>query len=259
MCALLAAILLVALPALAEEEKSAGEKKSGEPAVEFKTEVEKVSYCIGHQIGNELRGGKLEISVEVLAKALAEAYEGKPQRMTDEQMMETMTNFQKTRRAKMEAEQKEAAEKGRAEGKKFLEENAKKEGIKTTASGLQYKVLDPGKGKTPKATDLVRVHYRGRLIDGTEFDSSYKRGEPAEFPVGGVIKGWTEALQLMKEGAKYELYIPSDLAYGENGAGRDIPPNSTLIFEVELQKVLEEEKPDAGPEIRIEQPDKDKN
>lgn len=253
MCALLAA-MMISLPALAEETKSADEKKPAEPAAEFKTEVEKVSYCIGHQIGSELRGGKLEISVEVLAKALAEAYEGKPQRMTDEQMMETMTNFQKTRRTKMEAERKEASEKGRAEGKAFLDENVKKEGVKTTASGLQYKVIDPGKGKTPKATDTVRVHYRGRLIDGTEFDSSYKRGEPAEFPVGGVIKGWTEALQLMKEGAKYELYIPSDLAYGENGAGRDIPPNATLIFEVELQKVLEEE----APEIRIEQPDANK-
>jgi len=123
------------------------------------------------------------------------------------------------------------------EGEKFLAENAKKEGVKTLPSGLQYKVILPGSGKTPKATDSVTTHYRGTLVDGTEFDSSYKRGEPATFPVSGVIAGWTEALQLMKEGAKWQLVLPPSLAYGERGVGRDIGPNATLIFEVELIKV----------------------
>ena len=124
-----------------------------------------------------------------------------------------------------------------AKGETYLKENAKKEGVKTLPSGLQYKVVKEGNGKSPKATDTVSVHYRGTLIDGTEFDSSIKRGEPAEFPVNRVIKGWTEALQLMKEGDKWMLYIPSNLAYGERGAGADIGPNETLIFEVELLKV----------------------
>jgi len=122
-------------------------------------------------------------------------------------------------------------------GQQFLQENAKKEGVKTTASGLQYEVLTPGTGKSPKATDVVLVHYKGTLLDGTEFDSSYKRGEPIEFPLNQVIKGWTEGVQLMKEGAKYRFYIPSNLAYGSRGAGGAIGPDETLIFDVELLKV----------------------
>jgi FKBP-type peptidyl-prolyl cis-trans isomerase FkpA len=124
-----------------------------------------------------------------------------------------------------------------AKGEKFLADNAKKEGVTTTASGLQYKVITPGTGKSPKATDTVLVHYRGTLISGVEFDSSYARREPIEFPLNGVIRGWTEGVQLMQEGAKYEFYIPSKLAYGSRGAGRDIGPNEALIFEVELLKV----------------------
>ena len=132
---------------------------------------------------------------------------------------------------------KEAAEKNTTEGEKFLRENKNKPGVKTTASGLQYKALKEGSGAPPKATDTVVVNYRGTLVDGTEFDSSYKRGEPATFPVNRVIKGWTEALQLMKPGSKYQLFIPASLAYGERGAGGDIGPNATLIFEVELMNV----------------------
>ncbi|RBP46285.1 FKBP-type peptidyl-prolyl cis-trans isomerase FklB [Roseimicrobium gellanilyticum] len=124
-----------------------------------------------------------------------------------------------------------------AKGEKFLAENAKKEGVVTTASGLQYKVITPGTGKSPKATDTVLVHYRGELISGVEFDSSYARREPIEFPLNGVIRGWTEGVQLMQEGAKYQFFIPSKLAYGSRGAGRDIGPNEALIFEVELLKV----------------------
>jgi FKBP-type peptidyl-prolyl cis-trans isomerase FklB len=144
-----------------------------------------------------------------------------------------MAQFEKD----MEQKQKELGEKNKTEGTKFLEENKKKPGVKTTASGLQYKVEKEGTGPQPKGTDMVTVNYRGTLIDGTEFDSSYKRGQPATFPVNGVIKGWTEALQLMKKGAKYQLFIPSNLAYGERAMGPDIGPNSTLTFEVELMDV----------------------
>jgi FKBP-type peptidyl-prolyl cis-trans isomerase FklB len=150
-----------------------------------------------------------------------------------------MTTFEKD----MEQKQKEAGEKNKTEGTKFLEENKKKEGVKTTASGLQYKVLKEGNGAQPKATDTVTVNYRGTLINGTEFDSSYKRGQPATFPVNGVIKGWTEALQLMKVGSKYQLFIPSNLAYGERAVSPDLAANSTLIFEVELMDA----KPPATP------------
>ncbi len=138
---------------------------------------------------------------------------------------------------KMEQKQKTAGEKNKTDGVKFLEENKKKEGVKTTASGLEYKVLKEGTGPQPKATDMVTVNYRGTLIDGTEFDSSYKRGQPATFPLNGVIKGWTEGLQLMKQGSKYQFVVPSNLAYGERSVGPDIAPNATLIFEVELLDV----------------------
>jgi FKBP-type peptidyl-prolyl cis-trans isomerase FklB len=147
-----------------------------------------------------------------------------------------MVAFQK----EMMAKQAEVAKKNKAEGEAFLAENKKKEGVKTLPSGLQYKVIKAGTGKKPKSTDTVTAHYRGTLINGTEFDSSYKRGQPATFPVsGGMIPGWTEALQLMEEGAKWQLFIPSNLAYGEKGAGRDIGPNATLIFEIELVSIQE--------------------
>jgi len=144
-----------------------------------------------------------------------------------------MAQFEKD----MEQKQKATGEKNKTDGAKFLEENKKKEGVKTTASGLQYKVVKEGTGPQPKATDMVTVNYRGTLIDGTEFDSSYKRGQPATFPLNGVIKGWTEAVQLMKVGSKYQLFVPSNLAYGERSVGPDIAPNATLIFEVELLDV----------------------
>jgi FKBP-type peptidyl-prolyl cis-trans isomerase FklB len=165
----------------------------------------------------------------VLAVGIKDALAGKPQ-LTPDQIKEVMTTFEKD----MEQKQKETGEKNKAEGAKFLEENKKKDGVKTTASGLQYKVIKDGNGAQPKKTDTVTVNYRGTLMNGTEFDSSYKRGQPATFPVNGVIPGWTEALQLMKVGSKYQLFIPSTLAYGERSVGPDIGANSTLIFEVEL-------------------------
>jgi len=181
------------------------------------------------QIGFNLSRQKVDVNPDLLVAGIKDAIADKPQ-LTPEQVKEVMTTFEKD----MQQKQKEAGEKNKAEGEKFLAENKKKEGVKTTASGLEYKVLKEGNGPQPKATDTVTVNYRGTLINGTEFDSSYKRGQPATFPVNGVIKGWTEALQLMKVGSKYQLFIPSNLAYGERSVSPEIGANSTLIFEVEL-------------------------
>jgi FKBP-type peptidyl-prolyl cis-trans isomerase len=157
--------------------------------------------------------------------------------LTDEEVGAGMQQLQKTHTERMQAEQKVAADKNLADGEAFLKENATKEGVVTTESGLQYKIITAGEGPKPGAEDVVKVHYRGTLLDGTEFDSSYKRNEPVTFPVGGVIPGWVEALQLMPVGSKWELYIPSGLAYGPGGAGGQIGPNSTLKFEVELLSI----------------------
>src|SRR5207249_3021164 len=166
--------------------------------------------------------------------------------LTEDEVRQVMMTFSKEMTEKTAMANKEAGEKNKAEGEKFLSEKKNKPGVKTTASGLQYKVLKEGSGSPPKETDTVVVNYRGTLVDGTEFDSSYKRGEPATFPVNRVIKGWTEALQLMKPGSKYQIFIPANLAYGERGAGGDIGPNATLIFEVELMNVKPGES-GAGP------------
>jgi len=204
---------------------------------ELKSDKEKISYSIGMDIGGNLKRGAVEVDAEMLAKGLKDSYSGGKTLLTEEQARQAIEDFQKTLMAKKAEEMQKLSEKNKADGEKFLAENAKKEGVKSLPSGLQYKEITPGNGKSPKATDSVTTHYKGTLIDGTEFDSSYKRGEPATFPVSGVISGWTEALQLMKEGAKWQLFIPPNLAYGERGAGRDIGPNATLIFEVELISV----------------------
>ncbi len=203
----------------------------------LKDSKDKVSYSIGLNIGFNLKKQNVSINPDTFVLGLKDALAGKPQ-MTDEQVKETMTAFEK----EMIDKQKAAGVKNGADGEKFLAENKKKEGVKTTASGLQYKVVKEGTGAQPKEKDTVMANYRGTLIDGTEFDSSYTRGQPATFPVSGVIKGWTEALQMMKVGSKYQLFIPANLAYGERAMGPDIGPNSTLIFEVELLDV----KPAAG-------------
>ena len=204
---------------------------------ELKTEDDKVSYSIGLDIGNTFKKQNMDINTDILMAGLHDAMSGAKPLLTDEQVKETMTTYSQKMREKQAAQAKEASAKNSAAGEKFLAENKTKEGVKTTASGLQYKVLKEGSGTPPKENDTVVVNYKGTLINGTEFDSSYKRGEPATFPVNRVIKGWTEALQLMKPGAKYQLFIPADLAYGERGAGQDIGPNETLIFEVELMSV----------------------
>ena len=202
--------------------------------VELKDDKSKESYSVGYQFGQNLKKMKADLDAEVLSEGIEDALSGKESRLTEEEMGSSLSNLRQRSMTAMQEELKAQAEKNLVEGEKFLTENKTKEGVKTTESGLQYKVIAEGEGPSPKAGDTVTVHYRGTLVDGTEFDSSYQRGEPATFPLKGVIPGWTEALQLMKKGSKWVLFIPSDLAYGERGAGNRIPPNSTLIFEVEL-------------------------
>src|SRR5439155_432938 len=209
-----------------------------EKSPQLKDQRDKVSYSIGMNIGFNLSKQKVDINPDILAAGIKDSIAGKPL-LTQDQVKDVMAQFEKD----MEQKQKQAGEKNKADGAKFLEENKKKPGVKTTASGLQYKAEKEGTGAQPKATDMVTVNYRGTLIDGTEFDSSYKRGQPATFPLNGVIKGWTEGLQLMKQGSKYQFFVPSNLAYGERSVGPDIAANATLIFDVELLDV----KPPATP------------
>ncbi|UCF03320.1 MAG: FKBP-type peptidyl-prolyl cis-trans isomerase [Deltaproteobacteria bacterium] len=212
---------------------------STEEKIELKDDKAKESYSVGYQFGENLKKMKTDLDAEVLSAAIQDALSGKESRLSDEEMRAAVASLQERTVAAMQASRKEQVQKNLAEGEKFLAGNKTKEGVKTTASGLQYRIIEEGEGPSPKAGDSVTVHYRGTLVDGTEFDSSYQRGEPATFPLTGVIPGWTEALQLMKKGSKWELFIPSDLAYGERGAGNRIPPNSTLIFEVELLSMNE--------------------
>ncbi len=187
---------------------------------------------IGQQIGQQLKAEGLEIDANTLAASINDVLTDQEPRLSMADMQAVMMKTQQARVSKMETEAKENKEKG----EKFLEENKKKSGVKSTSSGLQYEVLKEGKGKSPKATDTVSVHYKGTLLDGTQFDSSYDRGEPAQFKLNQVIRGWTEGLQLMKTGAKYRFFIPGDLAYGPQGRP-GIPPNALLTFEVELLDV----------------------
>ncbi len=202
----------------------------------LKNQKEKASYSLGYKIGQDFKQQGVEVAPDALLQGMKDALAGGKTALTEDQMREALMGLQKEVMAKQQEQFKKLAEKNLQEGKKFLLENRKKEGVKTTTSGLQYKVLEKGTGKKPGLEDTVTVHYRGRLIDGTEFDSSYKRNEPATFPVKGVIAGWTEALQMMKEGAKWQLFIPADLAYGEKGVP-GIGPNSVLVFDVELLSV----------------------
>jgi len=206
----------------------------------LKTETEKVSYIIGTQIARNFKAQNVEVDLDKLMMGLKDALNGDKLVMSQDEMTKVYTAWQQKMRAKIAAKKKKEAAENLAAGTAFLEANKAKEGVKVLPSGLQYKVIREGTGNTPTADDKVKTHYRGTLIDGTEFDSSYSRNKPAEFPVKGVIKGWTEALQHMKEGAKWELYIPANLAYGERGRP-NIPPNSTLIFEIELLEIV---KPD---------------
>lgn len=216
-----ALLLLAVTPAKAAE------------VTELTTQQQKLGYTIGLQIGQGLKRDGLNLDADALAQAVKDVYAGRSSRLTTEERQAVLQVVREEQNKKQAA----AAESAMENGKKFLAENAKKEGVTQTPSGLQYKVIKAGAGKQPTKDDTVVAHYRGTLINGTEFDSSFTRGEPASFPVGGVIPGWQEVLQLMKEGARWQVFIPSELAYAERGAGDVIGPNETLIFEIELLTV----------------------
>lgn len=210
-----------------------------EEAVSLKTQKDKVSYLIGRDAGSNLKNQSIDIDPDIFMRGFSDALSGNKSPLSDDETRETMSAFKEERMKKHEEEVKKVTEKNKKEGEAFLAENKKKDGVVTLPSGLQYKVIKEGDGQTPKETDTVTVNYRGTLLDGTEFDSSYKRNEPATFPVKGVIPGWQEALQLMKTGSKWQLFVPAGLAYAERGAGNVIGPNTTLIFEVELLSIGE--------------------
>ena len=215
-----------------------------EETVKPESDQQKYSYSVGFILGKQLEQqfsrGDDEFDLNMLVQGLGDVILGREIAMSEEEIEATM----KAEQEKAMAEAKKIAEEAKARSEKFLEENRKKEGVKVTESGLQYRVITEGKGKSPTAEDTVVVNYRGTLSDGTEFDSSYKRGKPAEFPLAGIIPGWKEVLQLMKEGDKWEVVLPPELGYGERGAGGRIGPNEALVFEIELLEV----KPAAGEE-----------
>jgi FKBP-type peptidyl-prolyl cis-trans isomerase len=229
----LSALVVLTFNACGDSQESKSSTKT------ISSEKDKVGYSIGSQIGKQLLDTKDEINREALILGINDALDAKELKITAQEMQKTMQAFRAKMQAKSMEKRKASLEVNKKEGETFLAANKTKEGVVTLPSGLQYKVITQGTGKTPSATDTVETNYKGTLINGTEFDSSYKRGQTASFPVNGVIKGWTEALQLMKEGGKWELYIPSALAYGEQGAAPVIPPNSALIFEVELLQILQ--------------------
>lgn len=211
----------------------------------FKTPKEKQSYALGMNIGDTLHRQSIDVDLAIMDQGIKDAMSGGKTQMTEEEASSVLMQLQQEVRAKAEEKQKQLAATNKTEGDAFLAANKTKEGVVTLPDGLQYKILTPGTGPKPSATDTVTVNYKGTLISGKEFDSSYKRGQPATFPVGGVIKGWTEALQLMPVGSKWQLWIPANLAYGEQQRGPDITPNSTLLFEVELLSIQEKQpKPD---------------
>jgi FKBP-type peptidyl-prolyl cis-trans isomerase FklB len=201
--------------------------------VELKNENDRVNYSYGFQIGDNLKKKGVNVDMKILMKAIQDSLSGTEPLMTQEEIRDTLVEFNRRQAAAQHAQKQQQKEQYRGEGREFLAANGKKPGVVTLPSGLQYKVIGEGTGKTPKPQDTVTVNYRGTLINGQEFDSSYRKGKPATFQVDRVIKGWTEALQLMKEGAKWQLFIPADLAYGERGALAD----RTLIFDVELISV----------------------
>ncbi|MGA8492476.1 MAG: FKBP-type peptidyl-prolyl cis-trans isomerase [Terriglobales bacterium] len=230
---LLGNVLAQTPPATTQQTPAAASQTSSA----LKTEKDKVSYAIGMNIGTTLHRQSVDVDPKILQQGLEDAMAGGKTLLSEAEARATLNEFQADMRKKMQEKMQAEGEANKKEGDAFLAANKAKEGVVTLPSGLQYKILTPGTGPKPTATDSVICNYRGTLIDGKEFDSSYKRGQPATFPVSGVIKGWTEALQLMPVGSKWQLVVPSDLAYGERGQGPDIAPNATLIFEVELLSI----------------------
>jgi FKBP-type peptidyl-prolyl cis-trans isomerase FklB len=213
-------------------------KKPATAAAPLTTQKQKASYAIGANLGRGLRRDGVDVDPAIIARGIRDAFAGGKLQLTDDEMKAVLTTLTAEMKKKQDAEVAAVSEANKKEGETFLAANKSKEGVVALPDGLQYKILTPGNGPKPTATDTVVANYKGTLINGTEFDSSYKRGQPVTFPVGQVIKGWTEVLQLMPVGSKWEVYIPSDLAYGPQGPGRGpIGPNETLVFEIELVSI----------------------
>ena len=227
-----------------QEKDIQAKEGAGDKPVSLATDKDKISYVIGTKMALSLKTIKDEINLDVLKKGIDDQLSDRPLLITEEESNTVLQAFSQKIQAKQLQERQAMAEKNLSAGKAFLEENAKKEGVVTTASGLQYMVVTKGEGPMPAETDTVKVNYEGATIDGNVFDSSYKRGQPAVFPVANVIPGWTEALQLMPVGSKYKLFIPTELAYGQQGAGQQIEPNAALVFDVELLEIVKPEKKD---------------
>jgi FKBP-type peptidyl-prolyl cis-trans isomerase len=224
-------------------------KPRTQPVLTLKTQKDKVSYALGANLGMNLHKQSVEVDTAIVLRGLKDALSGGKLLLTDDEARAALTQLQTDLRNKQMEKMKEAADLNKKAGADFLEANKAKEGVVTLPSGLQYKILTAGTGPKPTATDTVSCNYRGTLLDGTEFDSSHKRGQPASFPVTGVIKGWTEALQLMPVGSKWQLFVPSELAYGDRGADprSGIGPAATLVFEVELLSIQEKPKTEVAP------------
>jgi FKBP-type peptidyl-prolyl cis-trans isomerase len=225
----------------------------------LKTEKEKFSYALGMKMGANLHRQSVPVDPNILARGLKDGLTGAKTLLTDEEAQAAITAVQNDLRKQQQEKLQQVGEANKKEGESFLTGNKSKEGVVTLPSGLQYKILTEGTGPKPTASDSVVCNYRGTLISGTEFDSSYKRGQPATFPVSGVIKGWTEALQLMPVGSKWQLFIPPDLAYGQRGAGADIGPDSTLIFEIELLSIEDKNKDQNADKDKDKGKDQEKN
>jgi len=213
----------------------------------LKTQKDKLSYALGMNLGSNLHKEKVEVDPAIVLRGLKDALAAGKMLLTEDEARSTLTQLQTEVRSKQQGKMKVAGEMNKKEGVEFLAANKSKEGVVILPSGLQYKILTEGAGPKPTASDTVVCNYRGTLISGAEFDSSYKRGQPASFPVNGVIKGWTEALQLMPVGSKWQLFVPAELGYGDRGAGADIGPGATLIFEVELLSIQSKDKPEGAP------------
>lgn len=231
-----------------KESQDSGELKNALDSME--TQMDSISYVLGQNMYQNFQQNDIDVNGKLIAKGLLDAYNGNDSFFSKERSQSLMNQFQQQMMEKQRQQQQQSGEEGQSQeqqqqkaqenlkkSQQFLEENKAKSGVKTTESGLQYKVLEEGSGASPALSDTVVVHYKGTLIDGTEFDNSRKRGQPAEFQLSGVIQGWQEGLQLMKEGAKYKLFIPPELGYGQRGAGQNIGPNEALIFDVELIEV----------------------
>ncbi len=204
----------------------------------LKSDLDRASYSIGLSLGQDFKARSIMINPDIIAMGIRDVLEGNTTQLTQEEAIAALQQLQAIAAAKQQEVLDKMAETNKAAGEAFLAENGKRDGVVTTESGLQYEILTAGSGSIPKVSDQVTVDYRGTFIDGTEFDSSYGRGEPASFSVEGIIPGWTEALQMMKEGGKWKIYVPSDLAYGAQGAPPVIEPNTTLVFEVELKEII---------------------